>query len=124
MKRIVHFCAIFLQGNLRDLQALFEKMRKSHVKPNLESYAACLSCLGEMDLFDSTIARRMIVDLENNGYRVIDIFNLDCLNHEHIRRIGKVLKTFRPDFDIPQRSSEVKNPLLTNIYQTSTVSLV
>jgi len=51
------------------------------------------------------------------GFRVVDIFNLDCLNHEHIQRILKVLKTFRPDFDIPLRSSHVNNKLLNEIYQ-------
>lgn len=39
-------------------------MRKSQIKPTLESYAAVLNCLGNMDLFDSSIARRIILDLE------------------------------------------------------------
>ena len=39
-------------------------MRKAQVKPTLESYAAVLICLGSMDLFDSSIARRTILDLE------------------------------------------------------------
>ena len=39
-------------------------MRKYQVKPTLESYAAVLSCLGNMDLFDSSVARRIILDLE------------------------------------------------------------
>ena len=51
------------------------------------------------------------------GYRVVDIFNLDCLNYEHIQRITKVLKTFRPDFDIPLRSSHVNVKLLEKIYE-------
>ncbi len=51
------------------------------------------------------------------GFRVVDIFNLDCLNHEHIQRILKVLKTFRTDFDVPLRSSHVNNKLLNKIYQ-------
>ncbi len=54
------------------------------------------------------------------GFRVVDIFSLDCLNHEHIQRILKVLKTFRPDFDIPLRSSHVNNKLLNEIYQEKT----
>jgi hypothetical protein len=54
----------FFQGNLVALQKLFEKMRKYQVKPTLESYAAALSCLGNMDLFDSSVARRIILDLE------------------------------------------------------------
>jgi len=54
------------------------------------------------------------------GFRVVDIFSLDCLNHEHIQRILKVLKTFRPDFDIPLRSSHVNNRLLNEIYQEKT----
>ncbi len=54
------------------------------------------------------------------GFRVVDIFSLDCLNHEHIQRILKVLKTFRPDFDIPIRSSHVNNKLLNEIYQEKT----
>jgi hypothetical protein len=45
------------------------------------------------------------------------MFNLDCLNHEHIQRILKVLKTFRPDFNIPLRSSNVNSKLLNDIYQ-------
>ena len=49
---------------------------------------------------------------------MVDIFNLECLNHEHTQRIWKVLRTFRADFDIPMRSSEVSNPLLNEIYQT------
>lgn len=48
---------------------------------------------------------------------MVDIFNLDCLNNEHIQRITKVLKTFRPDFDIPLRSSHVNVKLLEKIYQ-------
>lgn len=52
------------------------------------------------------------------GFRVVDLFNLDCLNHEHLYRIDKVLRTFRPDLEIPLRTSEVKNPLLKKIYQT------
>lgn len=49
---------------------------------------------------------------------MVDLFNLECLNDNHVHRICKVLRTFRPDFDIPMRSTEVKNPLLTKIYQT------
>ncbi|CAF1265263.1 unnamed protein product [Rotaria sordida] len=112
------------KGNLKALQDLFEKMRKYHIKPTLESYAAGLSCLGNMDLFDSSIARRIIIDLEKEGFRVVDIFNLDCLNHEHIQRILKVLKTFRPNFDIPIRSSNVNNKLLNNIYQQPSLTIV
>ena len=48
---------------------------------------------------------------------MVDIFQLDCLNHEHIQRILKILKTFRPDFDIPLRSSHVNNRLLNEIYR-------
>lgn len=48
---------------------------------------------------------------------MVDVFQLDCLNHEHIQRILKVLKTFRPDFDIPLRASNVNNKLLNDIYQ-------
>ncbi|CAF0903966.1 unnamed protein product [Adineta steineri] len=111
------FFAYAEKGNLVALQKLFEKMRKYQVKPTLESYAAVLCCLGNMDLFDSSIARRIILDLENQGFRVVDIFNLDCLNHEDIQRILKVLKTFRPDFDIPIRPSTVNNKLLNHIYK-------
>ncbi|CAF4223695.1 unnamed protein product, partial [Rotaria sordida] len=57
------------------------------------------------------------------GFRVVDIFNLDCLNHEHIQRILKVLKTFRPNFDIPIRSSNVNNKLLNNIYQQPSLTI-
>jgi hypothetical protein len=58
------------------------------------------------------------------GFRVVDIFNLDCFNHEHIQRILKVLKTFRTDFDIPIRSSNVNNKLLNEIYQQKTSTMV
>ncbi|CAF5148240.1 unnamed protein product, partial [Rotaria magnacalcarata] len=51
-------------GNLPALQKLFETMRKFNIKPTLESYAAAISCLGSMELFDSSIARRIILDLE------------------------------------------------------------
>lgn len=34
-----------------------------------------------------------------------------------MQRILKILKTFRPDFDIPLRSSHVNNKLLNEIYQ-------
>ncbi|UJR09606.1 hypothetical protein I4U23_013841 [Adineta vaga] len=111
------FFLLMPKNNLPALQKLFEKMRKYQVKPTLESYAAVLSCLGNMDLFDSSMARRIILDLEKQGFRVVDIFNLDCLNHEHMQRILKVLKTFRPDFDIPLRSSHVNSKLLNDIYQ-------
>ena len=57
----------------------------------------------------------------------MDIFSLECLNAEHIQRIWKVLKTFRQDFNIPLRSSEVVNKIVNDIYQspvsTSLVSL-
>lgn len=128
------------------LQHLFEKMRRYQIEPNLESYAAVLSCLGNMDLFDSKIARRIILDIEKQvrtdwvdlslnlfdgsiqGYRVVDIFSLECLNADHVQRISKVLKTFRPDFNIPLRSSEVGNKIVKDIYQspipTSLVSRV
>ena len=39
-------------------------MRKYQIEPDLQSYAAVLSCLGNMDLFDSKIARRIILDIE------------------------------------------------------------
>ncbi|CAF0957151.1 unnamed protein product [Adineta ricciae] len=110
------FLAYAEKGNLPALQSLFEKMRKYQVKPTLESYAAVLSCLGGMDLFDSSIARRTILDLERQGFRVVDIFSLDCLNHEHMQKILKVLKTLRPDFDIPVRSSGINSKLLNDIY--------
>lgn len=58
------FDLFIFQGNLSALQKLFEKMRKYQVKPTLESYAAALSCLGNMDLFDPSVARKIILDLE------------------------------------------------------------
>ncbi|CAF1236136.1 unnamed protein product [Rotaria sp. Silwood1] len=119
----VFYFAYADKGNLIALQKLFEKMRKYNIKPNLESYAAVLSCIGNMDLFDSSVARRVIIDLEREGFRVVDIFNLDCLNHEHIQRILKVLKTFRPNFEIPMRSSDVNNKLLNNIYQQPSLTI-
>ena len=39
-------------------------MRQHQIKPNLESFAAALSCLGHMDLFDPKVARRIILDIE------------------------------------------------------------
>lgn len=39
-------------------------MRQHQIKPNLESFAAALSCLGHMDLFDPNVARRIILDVE------------------------------------------------------------
>ncbi|CAF3645701.1 unnamed protein product [Rotaria socialis] len=110
------------KGNLPALQKLFETMRKFNIKPTLESYAAAISCLGSMELLDSSVARRIILDLEKEGFRVLDIFNLDCLNHEHIQSILKVLKTFRPDFDIPLRSSNVNSKILNSIYEKSAIS--
>jgi hypothetical protein len=89
-----------------------------------------------MDLFDSKIARRIILDVEKQvgtdrldlrcnlahgsiqGYRVVDIFSLECLNAHHVQRISKVLKTFQPDFNIPLRSSEVVNNVVKNIYES------
>ena len=128
-------CGLFSsrQGNLVALQVLFEKMRKSHVKPTLDSYAAVLSCLGKMDLFDPQVARRIILDIEklvrrptligrrltfSQSFRVVDIFNLERLDHLHTQNILKVLKTFRPDFDVPVRSSAVQNKLLNDLYET------
>ena len=58
------FYAYAERANLTALQKLFEKMRHSQIKPNLESYAAVLSCLGHMDLFDPNVARRIILDIE------------------------------------------------------------
>jgi hypothetical protein len=46
-------------------------MRKYQVKPTLESYAAVLSCLGNMDLFDPSVARRIILDLEKQVELII-----------------------------------------------------
>ena len=54
-------------------------MRKYQVKPTLESYAAVLSCLGNMDLFDPSIARKIILDLERE-VRPIDIVVIRILS--------------------------------------------
>ncbi|CAF0789980.1 unnamed protein product [Didymodactylos carnosus] len=104
-------------GTLRAVQTLFEKMRSSHIKPTLESYAAVLTCLGNLDMFDPTIAKRIIFDIEKNGFRVSDIFHLNCLNNEQIRRILKVLKILRPDFKVPPIPDEVHTKLLQNVYE-------
>ena len=58
------------------------------------------------------------------GFRVVDIFRLDCLNHEHIQSILKVLKTFRPTFDVPLRSAHVDTKLLNDIYRQPPLTTV
>lgn len=49
-------------------------MRKYQVKSTLESYAAVLSCIGNMDLFDPNIARRIILDLEQQVKLLFELF--------------------------------------------------
>ena len=58
-------CCFCCQGNLDPIRKLMVQMEYNGVEPTLQSYAACLECLGRQKLFTADIVSRILTDIHS-----------------------------------------------------------
>lgn len=61
-----YFLKFFSQCMLEKIQELFTLLRSDGLKPTLQSYAACLECLGRKAHLDITIVQKILADMEKD----------------------------------------------------------
>ena len=58
-------CEIYyFQGGLERIKRLFRQMVENQVTPTLQSYAACLECLGREDPVNVDTVQRILEDID------------------------------------------------------------
>ncbi|XP_041378476.1 DNA-directed RNA polymerase, mitochondrial-like isoform X2 [Gigantopelta aegis] len=85
-------------GKLQHIKELFLMMKQGGLNPSLQSYAACLECLGRQRNFDVEMCQRVIHDITRDGFDVKDIFNVCMFRRDEQHFILKALKLANPNF--------------------------
>ncbi|GFS14427.1 DNA-directed RNA polymerase [Elysia marginata] len=105
------------KGDLQTIKSLFLLLRQQGLEPTLQTYAACLECVGRMSNVDIELCRNLISDIKKSNLDLADIarkcfFQLDEWDH-----IYKAIKLVEPDFipNVVEFKSSYDNKLLLGL---------
>ncbi|GAB1608142.1 DNA-directed RNA polymerase, mitochondrial-like [Argonauta hians] len=90
--------ALAKQGNFDAIHSLFLLMR-SHLKPSLQCYAACLECFGRNESPDLLLGQHILQDIKRDGYCPSQIFNSCTFRKDERQYIMKALKLIDPQYE-------------------------
>ncbi|XP_038060970.1 DNA-directed RNA polymerase, mitochondrial-like [Patiria miniata] len=89
------------KGDLGQIRSLFAQMISSQVKPDLQSYAAALECMGRMKDTDHVIVTKCLEQMESEQLSVADIFNVCTFTNDSREVILGLLQDVLPGFEAP-----------------------
>ncbi|XP_062888758.1 DNA-directed RNA polymerase, mitochondrial [Mobula hypostoma] len=88
------------KGSLEQIGQLFSLVEEAELKPNLDCYMAALECMGRMENCTPHVIKRCIQQLEENGFKIQDIFK-NCVFHKDERKmVMKAIRVVNPDFQL------------------------
>ncbi|XP_022100641.1 DNA-directed RNA polymerase, mitochondrial-like isoform X2 [Acanthaster planci] len=92
------------KGDLQQVRNLFSQMTASQVKPDLQSYAAALECMGRMKDTDRSTVTKCLEQMESEKLSVSDIFNVCKFTNDSREVILRLLQDVIPGFQAPPPS--------------------
>uniref|UniRef100_A0A8C8RP83 DNA-directed RNA polymerase n=1 Tax=Pelusios castaneus TaxID=367368 RepID=A0A8C8RP83_9SAUR len=104
-------------GALNQVGRFFLMLQEAGLKPNLDSYATALECMGRAKASVEVI-QRCVEQLEEDGYHLNALFKDSIYEEDEREMVLKALRKIKPDFQPPSQShSETcTTPLLRDFY--------
>ncbi|XP_041086201.1 DNA-directed RNA polymerase, mitochondrial-like [Polyodon spathula] len=106
------------KGSLGHIGRLFVLLEEAGLKPNLDSYAAALECMGRSPHCSSRVISRCFQQLEEDGFSIEDLFKQCVFQEDEREMVLKAVQTVHPDF-LPHADAEMKicsSPLVHDFY--------
>ncbi|KAK3105014.1 hypothetical protein FSP39_015177 [Pinctada imbricata] len=117
------------QENVAMMGEVWQYMEAHNVKPNVQSFAGSLECLGRKNLPSKTPVQKLLKRMEEMGYEIDDILKDSVLVKDEekfvIKAITQAIPTYKPKRDKKNvcyhgnQSPEQCPPLVQKLYQDS-----
>ncbi|NWJ07305.1 RPOM protein, partial [Crypturellus undulatus] len=105
------------KGCLTRIDRLLLKLRCIGLRPNLDSYAIELECMGRNGSSDRAI-RSCVERLKNDGFRVDELFQKCLFEEDEKEMVLRAIRMILPDYELPPppNTETCKSSLLQNFY--------
>ncbi|KAK7494172.1 hypothetical protein BaRGS_00014645 [Batillaria attramentaria] len=81
------------------IEGLFSMLQADGLKPDMQSYAACLECLGRRRTMDMAAGEKVLTDMKNEGLDVKELFNKCVFYRDEQQFVLKALKALDPEYE-------------------------
>ncbi|XP_077998837.1 DNA-directed RNA polymerase, mitochondrial-like [Glandiceps talaboti] len=108
------------KGEIDMIKYLFEKMLENDVKPDYQSYAAALECLGRRKKINKLTVELILQQMSNEELSIEKIFDHSQLSAFQRDCVLKAILSVQPDYQV-NRSRDIpicRNELLKDLYMT------
>ncbi|GFO05633.1 DNA-directed RNA polymerase [Plakobranchus ocellatus] len=106
--------ALAKKRDLQTIKSLFLLLRQQGLEPTLQTYAACLECMGRMPELDVRLCQNLLEDVKKSSLNLADIAKKCSFKSDEWDHVLKAIHSVEPDF-IPkpiQYSIKYDNKLL------------
>ncbi|XP_051893602.1 DNA-directed RNA polymerase, mitochondrial [Pristis pectinata] len=106
------------KGSLGQIRNLFRLVEEAGLKPNLDSYVAALECMGRMENCTAHVIERCIQQLEENGFRIQDMFKTSVFHKDEREMVMKAIHVVNPNFQLfsEPEAQVCQSPLVSHFY--------
>uniref|UniRef100_A0A8B9FUD4 DNA-directed RNA polymerase n=1 Tax=Amazona collaria TaxID=241587 RepID=A0A8B9FUD4_9PSIT len=105
------------KGRLQRINHVFSMLECAGLRPNLDSYAAALECMGRNPSSFKTI-RRCLQQLKHDGFHVDELFQQCLFEEDEKEKVLKAIRMVHPKYQLPPAPSPQtsKSSLLQDFY--------
>uniref|UniRef100_A0A8B9BJE6 DNA-directed RNA polymerase n=1 Tax=Anser brachyrhynchus TaxID=132585 RepID=A0A8B9BJE6_9AVES len=105
------------KGCLHRLSRLLSMLESAGLRPNLDSYAAALECMGRSQACTKTIWR-CVQQLKHDGFHVDELFQKCLFEGDEKETVLRAIRIVQPDYQLPPapKPQSCKSALLSNFY--------
>ncbi|XP_065555980.1 DNA-directed RNA polymerase, mitochondrial isoform X1 [Lathamus discolor] len=110
------------KGRLQRINHLFSMLESAGLRPNLDSYAAALECLGRNPFCVKAI-RRCMRQLQRDGFHVDELFQKCLFEEDEKEKVLKAIRMVHANYQLPPTPSPetCKSSLLQDFYSREKV---
>ncbi|NWI89744.1 RPOM protein, partial [Pitta sordida] len=107
------------KGCLQSIDRLFSMLDSVGLRPNLDSYAAALECLGRTQASPQAICR-YLQQLQSDGFYVDELFQKCLFEEDEKEKVLRAIRTVLPNYQLPlpPKPQTCKSPLLQDFYSS------
>ncbi|XP_075592411.1 DNA-directed RNA polymerase, mitochondrial isoform X2 [Balearica regulorum gibbericeps] len=105
------------KGRLQRINRLFSMLESVGLRPNLDSYAAALECMGRNQSSTKAI-RRCVQQLKNDGFHVDELFQKCLFEEDEKEQVLRAIRIVQPNYQLPPppKPETCKSSLLQDFY--------
>ncbi|KAM6039800.1 DNA-directed RNA polymerase, mitochondrial isoform 2-T2 [Theristicus caerulescens] len=105
------------KGHLQHINRLFFMLESVGLRPNLDSYAAALECMGRNQPSTKAI-RRCVQQLKSDGFHVDELFQKCLFEEDEKEKVLRAIRIVQPNYQLPPppKPQTCKSSLLQDFY--------